>query len=394
MAQDRGRLVAALASRLGDIDLAEEALSEASVSAVTHWRRGAVPDNPEGWLLVVARRKALDVLRRRKRFGDGPAQVARLLHDEAEGADVQDIPDERLRLIFTCCHPALDAKSRIALTLRLLGGLTTSAIARAFLDTDSAMGQRLSRAKAKIAAAGIPFAVPGPEEWPQRLDTVLDVILLIFNAGYVPPEGDDPGRDLCEEAVFLARLLDQLIPGQPELKGALAFMLLTHARRTARCGPQEVAVPLDAQDPALWDAAMIAEGQELLASALSQRDRGPFQIKAAIQALHLEGRLAGTTDWPQIALLYRALGRFDNNPVVQLNGAVALAEAGGLTQAIKVLTALRGQLDGYQPYHAALAEMAFRNGQAGVARMSYQRAIDLAETNADRAFLQDRLNRL
>ena len=299
---DRGRLLAALIARLRDFQLAEDALQDALESALRHWGRG-LPEAPLGWLLRVALRKAIDRLRAQTRDGRRVADLTVLAGEEAALTDPEDIPDERLRLIFTCCHPALDAKSRVALTLRTLGGLTTAEIARAFLDLEPAMGQRLSRAKAKIAAAGIPFAVPGPELWADRLDSVLTVIYLIFNEGYSASSAVVPLRSgLCDEAVFLARMLDQLRPGEPEVEGLLALMLLTHARHAARLDATGAAVPLDAQDRALWDHALIADGLTTLDRAVARRVVGPFQIKAAISALHVQA-LPGQTDWRQIVLL-------------------------------------------------------------------------------------------
>ncbi len=250
--QDRGRLLAALIARLRDFQLAEDALQEALESALLHWGRSGVPASPQGWLLKVAQRKAIDRLRASVRDDRGRAALLVLAGEEASDMAAEDIPDERLRLIFTCCHPALDPKSRVALTLRTLGGLTTPEIARAFLDRETTMGQRLSRARAKIAAAGIPFAVPGPEAWAERLGSVLTVIYLIFNEGYSASHGDTPLRTaLCDEAIFLARLLDQLRPGEAEVEGLLALMLITHARRAARLDGQGAVVPLDAQDRTL-----------------------------------------------------------------------------------------------------------------------------------------------
>lgn len=383
--RDRGRLLAALTRLLGDLDLAEDALSDAAESALIHWERTGTPNRPDAWLLTVARRKALDRVRKRARHAAGPAQIARLLHDEAQEAEKKDIPDDRLRLIFACCHPALDRKSSVALTLRSIAGLSTTAIARAFLDTETTMGQRITRAKAKIAAAGIPFAVPDPEDWPDRLARVLDVIWLIFNAGYVPPEGDDPAADLCLEGIFLCRLLDQLNPNDPEIEGMLAMVLFIHARRAAR---RQTAV-LHEQDPADWDHALIAEGHAVLDRALSRSQPGAYQIHAAIQALHIDGVKSGLTDWRQIALLYRSLLRFQDTPVTRLNHAVAIAEAGHLHEASRNLDALEPELDRYQPFHAARADVLRRMGDDR-ARACYDRALALSENESDRVFLRAR----
>lgn len=296
------------------------------------------------------------------------------------------IPDHRLRLILTCCHPALEPKTRVALTLRTLGGLTTAQIARAFLDSEPAMGQRLSRAKAKIAAAGIPFKLPESEDLPERLNSVLTVVYLIFNAGYTAGPALD--RDLCDEAIFLARLLNQLQPATAEVEGALALLLVTHARRAARV-VDGISVPLAEQDRNLWDRPMLAEGLELLDRAVDRRQSGPFQIKAAIAALHSQD----APDWPQITALYAGLLCHEPTPVVRLNHAVALAETGALQEAMRRVEALSGSLDAYQPFHAARAELLARSGQTTAALAAYQRAIALASSSADAAFLTRRRNR-
>ena len=387
LAEDRGRILAALITRFCDFDLAEEALSDAAESALIHWARSGVPESPRAWLMVVARRKALDRLRRIRREGQGAPALA-LLAEERADAESEDIPDERLRLIFTCCHPALAPKSRVALTLRCLGGLTTAEIARAFLDAEPAMGQRLSRAKAKIARAGIPYAVPGPAEWAERLGSVLAVIYLIFNEGYAVTEGEIPVRkDLCTEAIYLARLLDRLRPDEPETLGLLALMLLTDARRAARLGPDGALVPLDRQDRALWDRARIAEGEALIERALARRAPGPFQIKAAIAALNT----AETIDRAQVFLLYDSLLRFEPTPVVRLNRAVALAETGEAAAALALTEALGPELDAYQPFHAARAELLVRTGQGARAAAAYRAAIALSATRGERNFLGARL---
>ncbi|WP_374396132.1 RNA polymerase sigma factor [Tabrizicola sp.] len=385
MRDDRGRCLAALIARFRDFQLAEDALQDALAAAVQHWGRGGVPDRPQGWLLAVARRKVIDRLRRGKRDGAGVAALAVLAADPVE-EEAEMIPDHRLRLIFTCCHPALEPKTRVALTLRTLGGLTTAQIARAFLDTEPAMGQRLSRAKAKIAAAGIPFKLPESGDLPERLNSVLTVVYLIFNADYTAGPGLD--RDLCDEAIFLARLLDQLQPATAEVEGALALLLLTHARRAARV-VDGVSVALAEQDRSLWDQPMRSEGQEILDRAVARRSPGPFQIKAAIAALHSQN----APDWPQITALYAGLLCHEPTAVVRLNHAVALAETGGLREAIDRLEALSEALSGYQPFHAARAELLARSGQTGPALEAYGKAIALASSPADAAFLARRRNR-
>jgi RNA polymerase sigma factor (sigma-70 family) len=382
---DRGRLTAALIGRLKDFQLAEDALQEAALSALSHWGRTGLPASPQGWLLRVALRKAIDKLRSTAREARKAAELALLSVEEADETLPDLIADERLRLIFTCCHPALDQKSRVALTLRTLGGLSTADIARAFLDNEPAMGQRLSRAKAKIAAAGIPYAVPGPEDWAERLDSVLAVTYLIFNAGY--SSGPIEGHDLCEEAIFLAQLLDSLRPGEAETEGALALLLITHARRAARVGPDGATVPPSDQDRTLWDGAMIANGIDLVERAMQRRTAGPYQLKAAIASLHCA---EGPTDWPQVALLYGRLLLMEPTPVVGLNHAAALAQAGALDTAWQALESLTDALQGYQPYHAVRADLLHRLGRRKDALAAYDHAIAGAASAADAAFLAKR----
>ena len=391
---DRGRLTAALIARIGDFQTAEDALQDALEAALRHWGRTGPPASPQGWLLRVALRKAVDRFRAAARDGRQKTDLVLLSGDTAPEPAPDDIPDERLRLIFTCCHPALEPKTRVALTLRTLGGLTTAEIARAFLDRDAAMGQRLSRAKAKIAAAGIPFAVPGPELWAERLDSVLTVIYLIFNEGYSASAGDSPLRiDLCDEAIFLARLVDRLRPGEAEVEGLLALMLLTHARRAARHDETGAVVPLDTQDRARWNAGQLAEGLARLDAAMARRAAGPFQIKAAIAALHTSAP-PGRTDWRQIVLLYDSLLRMEPSPVVRLNRAVALSEAGAPAAALREVEALSASLQHYQPFHAARADLLARAGHRAESRLAFDRAIALSGTSADAVFLGKRRDRL
>ncbi len=389
MRDDRGRLLSALIARLRDFQLAEEVLQEAAISALTHWGRVGLPASPQGWLLRVALRKAIDRLRGGKRDARRASEIAVLAVDEADETEPEMIPDERLRLIFTCCHPAIEPKSRVALTLRTLGGLSTPEIASAFLDNDTTMGARLTRAKAKIAAAGIPFAVPGPDEWAARLNSVLTVIYLIFNAGYTV--GPSASRDLCDEAIWLARMLLQLRPGEAEVEGCLSLLLITHSRRAARVDAQGATVALGDQDRDLWDAAAITEGLALIALAMTRRDTGPFQIKAAIAACHVEG---DAPDWPQIAALYDGLLRLEPTPVIGLNRAVALAGAGETDAALAALTPLAADLDDYQPFHAAHADLLARAGRLGESHAAYARAIALAASPADAAFLINRQGKL
>lgn len=389
MRNDRGRLLAALIARLRDFQLAEDVLQEAAISAMSHWGRSGLPASPQGWLLRVALNRAIDRLRSAKRQLRVTGELAVLARPEADDTEPDMIPDERLRLIFTCCHPALDPKSQVALTLRTLGGLSTLEIARAFLDQDTAMGARLTRAKAKIAAAGIPFVVPGPDDWADRLNSVLTVIYLIFNAGYT--NGPTADRDLCNEAIYLARMLDQLRPAEAEVEGCLALMLITQSRHLARTDGQGATVPLTDQDRTLWDTAMIAQGIALIDTAMARKTIGPFQIKAAIAACHIQG---SAPDWPQITALYGNLLRFEPTAVVALNHAVALAETGDLRGAIHLLSPLAQTLEHYQPYHAARADLLARSGQPAESYAAYTRAIDLAVSASDAAFLTKRRNRL
>jgi RNA polymerase sigma factor (sigma-70 family) len=387
--EDRGRLLSALIARLKDFQLAEDVLQEAMVSGVTHWSRNGVPNSPKGWLLQVAYRKAIDRIRQKKSEAKFGADLKILRDEESEAHDMEAIPDSRLSLIFTCCHPALEPKSQVALTLRTLGGLSTGEIARAFLDQEATMGQRLSRAKSKIAAARIPYAVPGPDEWPQRLQSVLSVVYLIFNAGY--SAGPVSGLDLAEEAIFLVRLLKRLRPGDAEIEGCLALMLITHARRDARTDAAGATISLGVHDRSLWKKSEIAEGLTLIDTAMAQRQPGPFQIKAAIAACH--GHSA-KSDWPQILALYRGLLRYEPTPVVRLNMAVALAETGELTAALAELDGLAEALEDYQPFHAARAEFLARDGQKEGARAAYGEAIRLARSEADAAYLNGRMRGL
>jgi RNA polymerase sigma factor (sigma-70 family) len=376
---DRGRLMAALVSRLRDFRLAEDALQDACLSALTHWARSGAPDNPMAWLLKVALRKAIDRLRGQSRDTRKAADMAILAEEEASDPDPVLIPDERLRLIMTCCHPALDPKSRVALTLRTLCGLTTDEIAALFLDASPTMGQRLTRAKTKITAAGIPFAIPDAPEWPARIQSVLDVVYLIYTLSHQML--DD--RDLAGEAIHLARMLDRLRPADPEIEGCLALLLTTQGRRPARIQDGRM-VPLSEQDPALWDGALVEEGVAVLDQAITRGAPGPFQIKAAISALHCAG--ADATDWIQIRALYAALLRFEPTDVVLLNQAVAQAESGDVPGALAMLGRLA--LDGYQPFHAARAELRKRLGDSG-ALADYQQAMALSRDPAERAWLAD-----
>jgi predicted RNA polymerase sigma factor len=386
---DKGRLMAALIKQLRDWQLAEEVLQEATISALSHWGRVGLPASPQGWLLKVALRKAIDHMRSGAREAKKAAAIAVLAKEEAEDVETALIPDERLSLIFTCCHPALEQKSQVALTLRTVCGLTTTDIARSFLDNEPTMGQRLSRAKSKIAAAGIPFRVPGPEEWDARLQAVLTVVYLIYNAGYTA--GPVSGRDLCEEAVYLLQIIDRLRPNEPEVQGCLALMMFSHARRAARIGADGQTVPPQEQDRSLWDQAMLAEADQIVRAALAQHRPGPYQLKAAIAACHV---LPEKPDWAQIVALYGVLMAHEPTDIIRLNQAVAMAEAGDLATARKVLSTLRATLAEYQPFHAADAAIAAMAGEKTAATQAYDRAIAMAANPADAVFLTARRDRL
>lgn len=386
--EDRGRLLSALIAYLGDFQLAEDSLQDALETALVKWGRSGLPNNPRAWLLQVARRKAIDRIRRSKTLASKLDQEAILAHGQSE---TPEIPDERLRLIFTCCHPALDPKTRVALTLRTLGGLTTVEIAQAFLDSETAMGQRLSRAKAKIRDAGIPFVIPEAQDWDQRLNSVLNVIYLIFNQGYSGSDHDTPIRiNLCEEAIYLAQLLNQLRPERAEIEGLIALMHITHARFRARMDQTGQAVSIEDQDRTFWDQNAILSGQQILDHAIARDARGPFQIKAAIAALHV----SDPVDWRQIVLLYDALLQFEPTPVVQLNRAVALAEMLDANAGLCALEKIADTLQHYQPYFAARADLLARTHQITAARAAYDQAIQMSNDPKDIRFLKLRRDAL
>ena len=386
--RDRGRLMAALTHRLGSFQRAEDALQEASLSALSHWARDGLPQSPQGWLIRVAFRKALDQLRSEGRDGEREA-AAQLVNELLGQDDPEPIPDERLRLIFTCCHPALEIKSRVALTLRTVCGLNTGEIAHLFLDNETTMSQRLSRAKTKIARSGIAYAVPPPEQWDERLQSVLTTIYLIFTTGYTA--APDEARDLCGEALFLARLLDTLCPEHPEIEGVLALMLLTDARRAARVSACGATVPPAEQDRRLWNRELETEGRQRLETALRRKRAGPFQIKAAISACHMA---EPAPDWPQILHLYTALLPLEPTPVVRINHAVAMAENGLLAAALATLNELHDALADFQPFHSSRAAVLSMAGQIDAARRAYDQAIALTTHESDRRFLVARAGRL
>lgn len=381
--RDRGRLMAGLVARLGDLQTAEDALQEAMISAMSHWGRSGLPNSPIGWLMKVALRKGIDAVRSTQREDKKADQIMALHPAQFDTIDEEPIPDDRLRLIFACCHPALEEKSRVALTLRTVCNLTTREIAAAFLDKDTTMGQRISRAKDTLRAEGVGFEVPDQDIWPARLDSVLSTIYLIFTAGYVSEDVSE--RDLCAEALFLVRLLDRLRPDDPEIEGALALLLLTEARRKARIGPDGATVPPEAQDRALWDRAKIEEGRAILEQAVLRGRPGPFQIKAAIADCHMTG---ARPDWPQISLLFGSLWAHEPTPVVALNWAVAISEAGEPALALEKVEALQEPLGTFQPFHAAYADLLAKAGRSGEARRAYDTAIKMAQSASSRLFLE------
>ncbi len=391
------RLVGSLSRRFGDLDVAEEAAAEAFAAAVARWPVDGTPRNPAAWLTTTAQRKALDRLRRESKR-DARHQEALMLHDgppEPRGA----VDDDRLRLIFTCCHPALAMPSRVALTLRLVGGLTVPEIARAFLAQESAVGQRITRAKAKIKAARIPYRVPSADDLPARMTGVLAVLYLVFNEGYLAsgPDTDPVRQDLTAEAIRLARLLHGLLPDDGEVAGLLALMLLTEARRAARVEGGEL-VTLDEQDRRAWDAGLIAAGHRLvrerLVAAAAGVAPGRYQILAAINAVHTSAREARDTDWPQVVALYDQLARLDPSPVVTLNRAIAVAELDGPEVALAIVDRLAAALDDYHPYHATRADLLRRLGRDSDARAAYDRAVELTGNTAEAAVLTRRRDQL
>jgi RNA polymerase sigma-70 factor (ECF subfamily) len=400
---ESGRVLATLVRLLGDLDLAEEAMHEAFAAALEFWSQTGIPDKPRPWLISTARFKAIDVIRRRARFDRAQRDLIAHLEsrvNDAPGGNAEtgdaEIEDDRLRLIFTCCHPALPPEGQVALTLREVCGLTTEEIARAFLVTPATLAQRIVRAKAKIRETPIPYEVPTPQELPERLDAVLQVVYLVFNEGYSAAAGAEVTRaEITGEAIRLGRLLAGLQP-EPEVIGLLALMLLQESRRAARTSPTGELILLEHQDRALWNREQIAEGVGLVEKALSSRRFGPYTLQAAIAAVHAEAESTAATDWRQIVALYNQLVRIQPSPVAHLNRAVAIAERDGPAAGLTHIDALleHGELANYYLAHSARAELYRRLGRTAEARTSYARALALTQQEPERQFLQERIRQL
>lgn len=392
--REHGLVLASLVRSFGDFDLAEDALSDAVATALGTWADNGVPDNPAAWLLTAARRKGIDRLRRRKALAARLADLEASPNFEDEYRGDGEIPDERLQLLFACCHPALSPEARVALTLKSLGGLTIAEIARAFLTTEPTMYQRVTRARKKMRLAGIPVQLPSEADLPERLQSVLAVIYLIFNEGYSPMTGEDLVRvDLGEEALRLCEMLAMLMPSEPEVRGLAALCLLTDARRPARLGREGSLVLLEDQDRRIWDAAKIDRGLAHLGTGLALGGEGPYLLQAEIAAVHARAAVWEETDWDRIVLLYRRLLEREDSPVVALNLAAAVAMRDGPEAGLALMAQLAEPLDGYQPFHASRAELLLRAGRTEQAAEGFRRALGFSLNDLERRHLESRLAR-
>ncbi len=395
--RDGGRLFAILISQLRNFALAEDCLQDAYASALAHWGKRGLPASPSAWLLQVARRKAIDRLRRATTAQAKEGELSHLLQLEADDTTQDEnlaIPDERLKLIFTCCHPAIERQASVALTLRSLCGLTTEEIARAYLTSRETMAQRLVRAQQKIIKTKIPFEIPSEAQWPERMDAVLSVIYLIFNEGYAATTLDYIRIDLCNEAIRLARLVWQLAPLESEVGGLLALLLLHRSRFQSRRSAASLFVPLEKQDRLLWDRELISEGTGLLEQVLRRGTAGPYQLQAAIAAIHCEAKSFATTDWQEISLIYDRLFNLNPNPVLALNRLAALSYVEDLSDTFKALLALETELVNYQPFYATKADLLARMGDVEAAITAYEKAMALTTQEAEKTFLQMKCNAL